>query len=193
MVGFTKGRNGNGALPQLRMCQHTDMLKELLITLAQGLVENKDAVKVSVDAPDAEGTTVYHLSVAEDDMGRVIGKQGRIAKAIRVVMIEHAASFDFIVTTSEFEALVLECSQIKLHSPKYNILLKDDKGYCYIRVGRGPYARISAELQKADDGAEWIGPYMVKQIAAEGRDVREFIPASIYEKVMERLYRPAKP
>ena len=62
------------------------MLKELLIAVAQGLVENKDAVKVTVDAPDAEGTTVYHLSVAEDDMGRVIGKQGRIAKAIRVVM-----------------------------------------------------------------------------------------------------------
>ena len=49
-------------------------------------------------------------------------------------MIEHAYSFDFIVTTSEFEALVLECSQIKLHSPKYNILLKDDKGYCFIPV-----------------------------------------------------------
>ncbi len=62
------------------------MLKELLIAVAQGLVENKDAVQVTVDAPDAEGTTVYHLSVAEDDMGRVIGKQGRIAKAIRVVM-----------------------------------------------------------------------------------------------------------
>jgi hypothetical protein len=62
------------------------MLKELLIAVAQGLVEDKDAVKVTVDAPDAEGTTVYHLSVAEDDMGRVIGKQGRIAKAIRVVM-----------------------------------------------------------------------------------------------------------
>ena len=62
------------------------MLKELLIAVAQGLVENKDAVKVTVDAPDSEGTTVYHLSVAEDDMGRVIGKQGRIAKAIRVVM-----------------------------------------------------------------------------------------------------------
>ena len=62
------------------------MLKELLITLAQGLVEDKDAVKVTAAAPDAEGTTVYHLSVAEGDMGRVIGKQGRIAKAIRVVM-----------------------------------------------------------------------------------------------------------
>ena len=62
------------------------MLKELLIAVAQGLVENKDAVQVTVDEPNAEGIVVYHLHVAEDDMGRVIGKQGRIAKAIRVVM-----------------------------------------------------------------------------------------------------------
>ena len=62
------------------------MLKELLITLAQGLVEDKAAVRVTEDEPNEEGVIVYHLTVAEDDMGRVIGKQGRIAKAIRVVM-----------------------------------------------------------------------------------------------------------
>lgn len=61
-------------------------MKELLITVVSGLVENPDAVTVTVDEPDAEGVTVYHLHVAEDDMGRVIGKQGRIAKAIRTVM-----------------------------------------------------------------------------------------------------------
>ena len=61
-------------------------MKDLLIRIAQGLVENPDAVKVDVDEPDEDGTVVYHLHVAETDMGRVIGKQGRIAKAIRVVM-----------------------------------------------------------------------------------------------------------
>ncbi len=61
-------------------------MKDLLIRIAQGLVENPDAVKVDVDEPDEDGTVVYHLHVAESDMGRVIGKQGRIAKAIRVVM-----------------------------------------------------------------------------------------------------------
>lgn len=59
---------------------------DLLSAVAKGLVENKDAVQVTADEPDAEGVVVYHLHVAEDDMGRVIGKQGRIAKAIRVVM-----------------------------------------------------------------------------------------------------------
>lgn len=61
-------------------------MKELLIAIASGLVENPDAVSVSEDEPNEEGIIVYHLHVAENDMGRVIGKQGRIAKAIRVVM-----------------------------------------------------------------------------------------------------------
>ncbi len=61
-------------------------MEELLETIARGLVIDKDAVEVSVDEPDEEGVVVYHLHVASDDMGRVIGKQGRIAKAIRVVM-----------------------------------------------------------------------------------------------------------
>ena len=61
-------------------------MKDLLISITKGLVDNPDAVSVDVDEPNEEGVTVYHLHVAEDDMGRVIGKQGRIAKAIRVVM-----------------------------------------------------------------------------------------------------------
>ena len=61
-------------------------MQELLIAVARGLVEDKDAVRVTVDPAREDGTIVYHLSVAENDMGRVIGKQGRIAKAIRVVM-----------------------------------------------------------------------------------------------------------
>ena len=74
-------------------------------------------------------------------------------------MIAHAYQFDVIVCQSEFEALVLEASQIKAHTPKYNILLKDDKGYSYVRVTREEWPRISAVLQKEEDGAEYIGPY----------------------------------
>lgn len=61
-------------------------MEELLIGLARGLVNEPDLVNVTVDEPDSEGTVVYHLHVAEGDVGRVIGKQGHIAKAIRVVM-----------------------------------------------------------------------------------------------------------
>lgn len=69
-------------------------MKDLLISIAQGLVEEPDAVTVTVDEPDDEGVTVYHLHVSENDMGRVIGKQGRIAKAIRTVMRAAATRCD---------------------------------------------------------------------------------------------------
>ena len=61
-------------------------MKDLLISIVNGLVEDQSAVSVDVDEPNEEGVIVYHLHVASDDMGRVIGKQGRIAKAIRTVM-----------------------------------------------------------------------------------------------------------
>lgn len=61
-------------------------MDNLLKVIAQGLVEDKDAVSVTVDEPTEDGTIVYHLHVAESDMGRVIGKHGRIAKALRLVM-----------------------------------------------------------------------------------------------------------
>ena len=61
-------------------------MKELLEVIVSELVENKEAVEVTVDEPNEEGGVVYHLHVASEDMGRVIGKQGRIAKAIRTVM-----------------------------------------------------------------------------------------------------------
>lgn len=61
-------------------------MEELLIGIARGLVDNPDGVSVNVDEVNEEGVIVYHLHVAEEDIGRVIGKQGRIAKAIRTVM-----------------------------------------------------------------------------------------------------------
>ncbi|MBQ7037616.1 MAG: KH domain-containing protein [Clostridia bacterium] len=61
-------------------------MKDLLLTIARGLVEDPDAVTVTEDEPAEDGTIVFHLRVAADDMGRVIGKQGRIAKAMRTVM-----------------------------------------------------------------------------------------------------------
>ena len=69
-------------------------MKELLETVAKGLVETPDAVEVTVDEPNEEGVVVYHLHVGPDDMGRVIGKQGRIAKAIRTVMRAGAVRAD---------------------------------------------------------------------------------------------------
>lgn len=61
-------------------------MQELIKTIVVGLVDDKDAVSVTVDEPKEDGTIVYHIHVAADEMGRVIGKQGRIAKAIRTVV-----------------------------------------------------------------------------------------------------------
>jgi predicted RNA-binding protein YlqC (UPF0109 family) len=69
-------------------------MKELLEAIAKGLVEDKDSVQIQVDEPNEEGVVVYHLHVAPDDMGRIIGKQGRIAKAIRAVMRAGASRVD---------------------------------------------------------------------------------------------------
>ena len=69
-------------------------MKELLETIARGLVVDKESVQVTADEHNEEGSVVYHLHVASEDMGRVIGKQGRIAKAIRVVMRAGATRAD---------------------------------------------------------------------------------------------------
>ena len=89
-------------------------------------------------------------------------------------MVDNAFSFDVIVTNSEFEALTLECSQIKLHSPKYNILLKDDKGYNFIKISKEPFPRITAEFQVLDD-SKYLGPYMssfaVREMVATAQQI----------------------
>ena len=92
-------------------------------------------------------------------VSQYFGSQNRHPVKVRK-MVENVDRFDYIVTGSEFEALVLECSLIKQHSPKYNILLKDDKGYSYIRISDGEYRKISAVFNKKDDGSEYIGPYL---------------------------------
>ncbi len=69
-------------------------MEKLLRTIVTELVVNKDAIEITVDEPNEEGVVVYHLHVASEDMGRVIGKQGRIAKAIRTVMRASASRND---------------------------------------------------------------------------------------------------
>lgn len=90
-------------------------------------------------------------------------------------MVENVADFDYIICDSEFEALILECSMIKQYSPKYNILLKDDKGYHYIRITKGEWPSIGEVKQKLNDGAEYLGPYnsgwILKQSVDEAKKI----------------------
>lgn len=90
-------------------------------------------------------------------------------------LVSKIYDFDFIVTKSELDALVLECSLIKLHQPKYNILLKDDKGYNYIKITHGAFPRISYSLNTDDKNADYIGPFTsgftVKQAVEEANSL----------------------
>lgn len=89
------------------------------------------------------------------------------------IMVSKIHHFDVIVAASEFEALILECSLIKRHMPKYNILLKDDKGYPYLRLNmKEIYPAITMVSKPADDGAEYFGPYGGRSVT---HDVMEAI------------------
>ena len=120
---------------------------------------------------DKTGTIIY-VGKAKSLKNRVSSYFRSVEKHLPKVykMVEHVEDFDYIVTDSEFEALVLECSLIKLHNPKYNILLKDDKGYHYIRVSKGPYSRITAEKQRTDPEASYLGPYVSSMVVNETVD-----------------------
>ena len=110
---------------------------------------------------NADGEIIYigKAKALKNRVSQYFGSQNRHPIKVRK-MVENVDRFDYIVTGTEFEALVLECSLIKQHSPKYNILLKDDKGYSYIRISEGEYRKISAVFNKKDDGSEYIGPYL---------------------------------
>lgn len=109
---------------------------------------------------NSKGTIIYigKAKALKNRVSQYFGSQNNHQIKVRR-MVEHVHDFDYILTDSEFEALVLECSLIKQHQPKYNILLKDDKGYHYIRVSDSPWPVISATKQTADDGARYIGPF----------------------------------
>lgn len=109
---------------------------------------------------DKSGEIIYigKAKALKNRVSQYFGSQNNHAEKVRR-MVDNVDWFEYIITDSEFEALILECSLIKQHTPKYNILLKDDKGYSYIRVSPDEWSRLSYVLQKKDDGARYIGPY----------------------------------
>lgn len=126
-------------------------------------------------------------------VSQYFGSQNR--HAVKVLkMVENVDHFDYIVCDSEFEALVLECSLIKQHMPKYNILLKDDKGYSYIRISKGEYRTISSVLQKNDDDADYIGPYTSSYAVKQSVDTaNKIFRLPQCTKVFPRDFRKSRP
>ncbi|MGM9618476.1 MAG: excinuclease ABC subunit UvrC [Oscillospiraceae bacterium] len=109
---------------------------------------------------DKSGTVIY--------VGKAKKLKNRVSQYFREdashalktrLMVEQVREFDTILVSSEFEALVLENSLIKRHQPRYNILLKDDKGYPFVRLGGGEYPRFTLVNRVAADGARYFGPF----------------------------------
>ena len=109
---------------------------------------------------DMTGKIIYigKARSLKDRVSQYFGSQKNHEEKVKK-MVENVSDFDYILTDSEFEALILECSLIKQYSPKYNILLKDDKGYNYIKITNEKWPRICSSKQMLDDGATYIGPY----------------------------------
>lgn len=108
-------------------------------------------------------------------------------------MISKIADYEFIVTDNEYECLLLECNLIKQHRPKYNILLKDGKGYSYIKVSKEEYPRISVEHQK-DDSGEYIGVYTSSAIARHTVDeVNHVFKLPTCRKIFPRDLKKGRP
>ena len=109
---------------------------------------------------DAEKNIIYigKAKALKNRVSQYFGSQEKHLPKVRK-MVENVEDFDYILTDSEFEALVLECSLIKQNMPKYNILLKDDKGFSFIKITLGEYRNIYAVFQKDDSDSDFLGPY----------------------------------
>ncbi len=129
--------------------------------------------------PDSPG--VY---IMRDDAGHIIyvGKAKILKNRVRQyfhstghgpkvkAMIEKIEDFEYILTDTEFEALCLESTLIKKYKPRYNILLKDDKGYPFIKITNEAYPRISLARKKGEDG-QYFGPYPSSAVVYDTLDV----------------------
>ncbi len=132
-----------GDLPRLRA-------KAMKLPLRPGVYIMKDSANRIIYIGKAKAL--------KNRVSQYFGSQNNHSGKVRS-MVSKVCDFDYVVTDSEYEALVLECNLIKLHSPHYNILLKDDKGYHYIRITNEDYPRISVVKQLPDDDSRLIGPY----------------------------------
>lgn len=109
----------------------------------------------------AKDGTVIYVGKAKKLKNRVSQyfQAGRGHNLKTHIMVDQVSDFETIIVGSEFEALVLENALIKQHMPRYNILLKDDKGYPFVRLSREAYPRFSMVSRPAADGARYFGPY----------------------------------
>lgn len=145
---------------------------------------------------DKTGKIIYigKAKALKNRVSQYFGSQHNHTLKVRK-MVEHVEDFDYIIVSSEFEALVLECSLIKQHTPKYNILLKDDKGYHYVKIAGTDWKNLSSEKQKLDDGAKYLGPYtssdcVSKSVSEACRIFKLPVCGKVFPKDIRKNARP---
>ena len=154
------------------------------------------------DVPETPGV---YLMLAEDGEILYVGKAKNLRARLRqyfyrsgnktekvMAMLTHVADFRYIICPSEVDALVTENNLIKRHTPRYNILLKDDKTYPYLRVDLKedfPTVRLVRKLK--NDGARYFGPYMQ---SVNVRDITELIHTAFRVRECSRdMSKPSRP
>lgn len=156
--------------------------------------------------PDKPG--VYIMKNADDEViyvGKAVSLKNRVRQYFRshrnhevkvIAMVSHIATFDYILTDNEIEALILECNLIKKYSPKYNILLKDDKHFPYVRIDmEDDFPRIEVVRKQGDDKALYLGPFIATLTIREALEaVRSNFPLRTCKKdinkAIEKHERP---
>ena len=143
---------------------------------------------------DAEGTIIY--------VGKAVNLKNRVRSYFRdtahtpkvAAMISHIADFEVLLCNTNLEALCLECNLIKLHKPYYNILLKDDKHYPYLRIDlKEPFPRLTLARRMEKDGAKYFGPYIGATAVRQVIDtVRNVFPLRTCRKELP-LKKPCRP
>jgi excinuclease ABC subunit C len=145
---------------------------------------------------DEHGNIIY--------IGKAINLKNRVRQYFQasanhspkvLAMVARIREFEYIVTDSELEALILECNLIKKHKPKFNILLKDDKHYPYIKVTMNEeYPRVLMTRRIDKDGAKYFGPYSNAAAVYETIDViKKLFPIKTCNKVFPRDIGKTRP
>lgn len=153
-----------------------DEIREKLITLPKtpGVYLMKNA----------KGTIIY--------VGKAVALKNRVSgyfqnakkDAKTAAMVAEVVDFDYILTQTEIEALILECNMIKRYSPYYNIMLRDDKHYPYIRINfNDKFPRVCVTRRVKNDGAKYYGPYIAANILHDVLDtVTKMFPVRMCKK-----------
>ena len=144
---------------------------------------------------DRDGAIIY-VGKAKNLKNRVRSYWSSSPKPEKVLrMVSKVENFDYIITRTEEEALVLENNLIKLHKPFYNILLKDDKLYPFLRIDvTRPFPKVEIVRRLKRDGARWFGPYMVGISAGEMMKlIRSAFPLRDCNLNMDRIPKSHRP